>query len=550
MRPSPFALLTGIGVLWACAPQGPGEPPGEDTVTLDALRADMNTLAADSMRGRLVGTPENAAAAEWAAARFRELGLEPAGTDGYFEPFDLNWFSLGQPNLLRVGRGERRDVGRGWYPRNVSASGSAEGDVVFAGYGIVEPRLSWDDYGNGDVTGKVVLVLDREPGPDDPSSPFDGVVTSEASRDWRKVLSAQERGAVAVLFARDVQHGGEVEDFPAAAAAYWPAEPRRVERFSLGVWMQGVRIPVAQVSAALAEQLVTGVGRSLTDLAREAEAADGGLGVVELPGAHVAVTTTVARNVTPARNVLALVEGADATLRDEVVIIAGHHDHNGADGEEIFNGADDDASGAIGVLAVARAYAAGLANGRRPRRSVLFAWWDAEERGLLGAWYHTERPRVPLVNVAAVLNMDMIGRNEEVPEEVGRRFRGLEPQTAASNANAINIVGHTRTPDLAEAVRTANAEYGLDLRLRYDNNASNLLRRSDHWPFLQRGVPAVWFHTGLHPDYHTVNDDPERIEYDKMARIVRLVLRTSWDVANADAPPAMGPTPMGNGVPN
>jgi len=550
MRAIRVTLAAGLSILWCCAPEGPGGPPHVDAITAEALSSDLHALSADSMRGRLAGTPDVARAAEWIAARFQELGLQPAGTDGYFEPFDLNWFSLGEANELRMGTGDRRPLGNGWFPRNVSANGSAEGDVVFAGYGIVEPRIRWDDYGEADLTGKVVLILDGEPGPDDPASPFDGVVTAEASRDWRKVVSAQERGAVAVLFVRDVQNREEVDDFAGAAADYWPEARRRIERFTLGLWMDRVRIPVAQVSADVAETLVAGSGRSLIDLATAAEASQGAAGIVELPHARVAITTSVARHVTPGRNVLAMVEGSDPDLAAEVVVVAAHHDHNGADADQIFNGADDDGSGTIGVLAVARAYALGIADGRRPRRSVVFAAWDAEERGLLGAWYHTERPRVPLTDVAAVLNMDMIGRNEEVPQEGGGRFRGLEPQTAASNANAINILGHTRTPALAAVVQVANQDVGLELKLRYDNNASNLLRRSDHWPFLQNGVPAVWFHTGLHPDYHTERDDADRIEYGKMEKIVKLVLRSSWALANADGRPSMSPSPMGDGVPN
>ena len=167
----------------------------------------------------------------------------------------------------------------------------------------------------------------------------------------------------------------------------------------------------------------------------------------------------------------------------------------------------------------------------------MFAAWDAEERGLLGAWYHAERPRFALEDIAAVLNMDMIGRNEEVPEDGGSRFRGLEVQTAESNANAVNILGQTYSADMKAVVERANEVYGLELKFRYDNSRSNLLRRSDQWPFLQNGVPALWFHTGLHPDYHTPDDTPERIEYEKMERIARLVHRTSWTIAQAGGRP-------------
>jgi Zn-dependent M28 family amino/carboxypeptidase len=307
--------------------------------------------------------------------------------------------------------------------------------------------------------------------------------------------------------------------------------------------MDRITIPVAQISADVAAELLAGLGRSLEDLSASAETSTG---IVEVPDVRVSLTTNVVRHVTPARNVLAMIEGSDPVLRNEVVIIAAHHDHNGADGDQIFNGADDDGSGIVGMLAAAAAYAEAARNGRLPRRTVLFAAWDAEERGLLGAWYHTERPRFPLDRTAAVLNLDMIGRNEEVPPDGGGRFNGLEVQTAASNANAINILGYSRTPSLSAAVEAANAAYGLELKLRYDNNTSNLLRRSDHWPFLQNGVPAVWFHNGLHPDYHTVDDDADRIEYAKMERIVRLVHQTSWDLANAETRPTIA-SAMGSG---
>jgi Zn-dependent M28 family amino/carboxypeptidase len=172
---------------------------------------------------------------------------------------------------------------------------------------------------------------------------------------------------------------------------------------------------------------------------------------------------------------------------------------------------------------------------------VLFAAWDAEESGLLGAWAYTERPLTPLAKTVAVLNMDMIGRNQEVPENGGRRFRGLEPQTAESNASSVNIVGHSYTSDLLAEVERANEAIGLELDTGHDNHPTAILRRSDQWPFLQRGVPAVLFTTGFHPDYHTPSDDPERIDYEKMERILRLVHRLSWNLAQQDERPQMNP---------
>ena len=139
--------------------------------------------------------------------------------------------------------------------------------------------------------------------------------------------------------------------------------------------------------------------------------------------------------------------------------------------------------------------------------------------------------------------MDMIGRNEEVPDGGGgNRFRGLDVQTSESNNNAVNIIGTTRSASLKQVIESANAGIGLTLRLRYDNNISQLMRRSDHWPFLNTGVPAVWVHTGLHPDYHTANDDADRINYPKMEKIGRMVYQASWDLANSATRPSMATT--------
>jgi Zn-dependent M28 family amino/carboxypeptidase len=302
--------------------------------------------------------------------------------------------------------------------------------------------------------------------------------------------------------------------------------------------MDSIDIPAARISTQLAESLVAGSGRSLEQLAAAAEGA-GGHGVMPIPGPVVEINASVQRRLTPARNVLAFVPGSDPELAAEVVIVCAHFDHDGANDQGVFNGADDDGSGTVALLEIAEAYALAAARGRGPRRSVLFAAWDAEESGLLGAWYYTEAPSLPLGSTVAVLNMDMIGRNEEVPEDGGRRFRGLEPQTAESNANAVNIMGYSHSSDLRAELEEANAAIGLELKFRYDNNVSNLLRRSDHWPFLQVGVPATFFHTGLHPDYHRFSDTPDRINYPKMERIARLVYLTSWRLANDDGRPAL-----------
>jgi len=535
-----FAVTAAALTITALAAQG--RAPQNDSIRQEDLRADLFFLAGDSLRGRLTDTEENRAAADYIRSRFERMGLKPAAPGGsYFQPYNLMVASLGDGNALDIvpaaGDGPTRQLrtGQEFYPHRVSASGRAAGQVVFAGFGISAPHLQYDDL-TGNLKGQIVLALDHEPGERDPNSIFDGVVTSEAATPWRKALAAQERGAAAVLFVGDVHNHPGPTSFEAAARAYWPDRPPRIQNYTLATWADRIHIPVAQISPALAASLAAGCGKTLEELARASETARG-FAPVPLPGVRVELRASVDRHIVPDRNVVALLEGTDPRLKDEWVIVSAHFDHNGADPNLIFNGADDNGSGTVALLEIAEAYSLAAKEGRRPRRSVLFAAWNSEERGLLGAWAYTEQPLAPLTTIAAVLNMDMIGRNEEIPVGGGARFNGFEVQTAESNSNAVNLMAFSKVPDITAAVEKANAGLALDLRKRYDNNSSNLVRRSDQWPFLQRGVAAMGFMTGLHPDYHTQYDRPEKINYVKMEKIARLVHQASWDLANADARP-------------
>jgi hypothetical protein len=537
-------LLLAVGLAAAVHVSAQQRAPQIESIRQEDLRADLFFFAGDSLRGRLTDTEENRAAADFIRSRFERMGLKGAGPNGsFFQTYNLMTATLPAPTLssntlLVLGaEGASRSLraGQEFYPHRFSASGSATGAVVFAGFGISAPHLGYDDY-QGGVKGKVVLALDHEPGERDPNSPFDGVVTSEPSTVWRKALAAQEHGAVAMLFVSDVHNHPGAANFEAQARGYWPEKPPHLLSYTLATWADRIHIPVAQISPAAAESLIAGSGKTLEQLARASETAHGTAPLV-LPESRVTVNTAVDRHTVPDRNVVALLEGSDPRLKSEWVIVSAHYDHNGADATQIFNGADDNGSGVVALIEIAEAYALAAKEGHRPKRSILFASWNSEERGLLGAWAYTEQPLAPLNTIAAVLNMDMIGRNEEIPIGGGARFAGLEVQTAESNSNALNLMAFSKVPDITAVVEQANGAIGLELKKRYDNNSSNLVRRSDQWPFLQRGVPAMGFITGLHPDYHTQYDRPEKINYVKMEKITRLVYQTSWDIANADARP-------------
>lgn len=515
--------------------------PHNDAITAAKLHADLMFLGGDSFRGRLTNTPENNLALEWVASRFEAFGLKGAGAGGsYFQPYNLITTTLGDGNELAIateGALTRYAVGSDFYPHRHSVSGRVSAPVVFAGYGISAVSLGYDDLA-GDVKGKILLVLDHEPGESDSASRFDGLVTSEYANQLKKTLAAQEKGAAGVLFVSDLHAHPGPENFDGAARFYWPGQAPRIERYLLGAWADRVRIPSGQISVALAEALVRGTGKSLAELSRAADNRRGNQPIA-LSGITATLSTNVKRTVVRDRNVVAMLEGSDPSLKNQWIVISGHPDHDGASGDQIWNGADDNGSGTVGLIAIAETYAMAAREGQRPKRSILFAAFNSEERGLLGAWAFTEASLVPLTQIVAVLNMDMIGRNEEVPESRGPRFRGLPPQTAESNNNSVTLLGWSRSPALTSAIERANSAYGLMLKKNYDNNISNLIRRSDHWPFIQRGVPGIWFHTGLHPDYHTIYDDPEKINYPKMEKIARLVHQVSWDLAQGGERPRL-----------
>ncbi len=513
--------------------------PMIESITQGDLRADLFFLAGDAMRGRLTDTTENRATADYIRARFERAGLKPVANGGYFHNYNLMTATLGDGNsfALSLGNEASREfkAGQDFYPQRFSATGRVTAPLVFAGFGITSPKINHDDY-KGDVKGKVVLVLDHEPGERDSNSPFEGVVTAEAAAPWRKALAAQQKGAAGILFVGDIHNHPDPSNFEQSARNFWPAAPARIPNYTLAAWADRIRIPAAQISPAVAASLIAGAGKTLEELGKQAESA-GGVTAIELPNSRVELRTAVDRHTVPDRNVLGLLEGSDPKLKDEWVLVTAHFDHDGMNGAQVLNGADDNGSGTVALMEIADAYALAAQQGQRPRRSVLFAAWNSEERGLLGAWAYTEHPPAPITNIAGVLNMDMIGRNEEVEVGGGGRFNGLEVQTAESNANAVNMMGFARAPELAAVVDAANAGIGLEIKKRYDNNTSNLVRRSDQWPFLQRGVAALGFMTGLHPDYHTVYDRPEKINYLKMEKIARLIYQASWNLANTTARP-------------
>jgi Zn-dependent M28 family amino/carboxypeptidase len=285
------------------------------------------------------------------------------------------------------------------------------------------------------------------------------------------------------------------------------------------------RIPVILISEGSGRRLVPG----LRDIQRRIDQSLQPQ-LLEL-GKRAVLNVNVARVPFPTQNVVGLIEGRDPRLRREFIIVGAHYDHDGEHNGQIWPGADDNASGTAGLIELAEAFGNGYAV---PARSILLCAFAGEEKGELGSQHYSDHPVVPMDRTIAMLQMDMIGRNEE---HGANRELLLERETSAQNSNAVNVIGTLFSADLRKTMETANGQVGLDLKFRYDDTPENLLRRSDQWPFLQKSIPSLFIHTGDHPDYHQPTDIAEKINYPKMERIVKLVFFAVESLGNASARP-------------
>ena len=220
-------------------------------------------------------------------------------------------------------------------------------------------------------------------------------------------------------------------------------------------------------------------------------------------------------------NVLGFIEGVDDSLREELLVVSAHYDHLGKRGKSVYNGADDNGSGTVTLLEVTEAFLEAKKQGAGPRRSVLFLLVSGEEKGLLGSQYYVENPVFPLANTIANINVDMVGRVDE-------KHRG--------KPNYIYVIGSDRlSTELHQINEQANATY-TQLELDYTYNAEDdpnrYYYRSDHYNFAQKGIPAIFYFNGTHADYHRTTDTVEKIQFDKMAKIGKLVFYTAWELAN------------------
>jgi len=498
-------------------------------VDSDAWLKDVAWLADDARQGRDTDSPQLLETANWVAERFAAAGLQPLGDDGgWLQHYQVaGRRRLTEGNELRVSfavqttgsEAVTADVAlalnKDWVPLQSALNGEASGPMVFAGYGIVDPDTGWNDYDGLDVKGKVVVVFRHGPQSGEFAAKYGERSGRERTSFVAKVNNAFQRGASALLVVNDplsTPEGSEKD----VVMGY---------RSLSGGGGIAASLPAANLTAAAGARFLPGMS-SLESLQRRVDERK------PIDPTHGPCTLKVASELPKidAVNVLGLIPGNDPALKDEWVLIGAHMDHlgvgahgssrGGADAVgQIHNGADDNASGTAGVVELASVLA-----GQRDslRRSVVLAAWSGEERGLLGSRHFAEQPPLPLDNLAAAVNMDMIGRSKN---------------------GYLVVEGMGTSPGFKDLVVGAHDALDLKLDLHLADAPSN---NSDHASFFEKKVPVINFFTGLHDDYHMPSDDVDKIDAKDGAAIASLAGEVVRSLSRLDGrPPFTEPAQSG-----
>jgi Zn-dependent M28 family amino/carboxypeptidase len=547
--------LTALAVAAAGAQNGiPAKQlPGFQAIQESHLRRDLGYISSDELGGRMSLQPGDELATQWVADQFAKAGLQPPvkgkdGKAGYLQPITLVEYRPDrEASSITLTRSGKTTV---WRAPEVSGAYKHAVDltapVVFAGFGITAPELGYDDYATVDARGKIVLMFDHEPQEDDPHSVFNGTGNTRYATARVKVMNAQAHGAAAVVIVAEPNRkhltGAErIVRIGSSAVRPIPLPLQAIEQ-------DEVHIPYAIVLDAVSTELfaTAGVTPSAAQTAIDRDLK---------PQSRVLPDTSLSfhfRNsserIGVSNNVAGLLPGSDSRLAPETILITAHHDHDGmaacADPQhppvsvppdphpcpQIWHGADDNGSGTVGVVELARAFAA---NPAKPKRSVLFVVFASEERGLLGAYWMAAHPLRPLETTRAQINFDMIGRDETASPQTDGLIK-----IPADTTNRLNLIGALYSPDYDRTVKQENKAVGLTLDDRFDHeSALNVFFRSDQFPFVLHNIPALWWFTGFHPDYHHTTDTVDRIDFPKMRKILQLAYLSAWEFASEPTPP-------------
>lgn len=491
--------------------------PYAASITVEDLKSYLNVLASDEFEGRETGQDGQRKAADFIAAHFKKLGLPAIGDSAtYFQniAFTAESWDNGQIELTINGESYRHLSDFVSFPSaNSNRERFATDEVVFLGYGIDDPK--YNDYAGKKLEGKTILIYRDEPVDKNGNSWLTGSPElSLWSTDWRKKMEVAYQHGVAMVLLIDADIKTTVGE---ARKTLLSSEMRMGE----GGNPEGHLANNMFISSTLAKEIVGKKFKKFVKL-RDGIKKSGKPAHMDLP-CRLSMVQKKNKRQLLGSNVLGFIEGSDPLLKNQVVIVSAHYDHLGKKGTAIYHGADDNGTGSSTVMDIAQAFAQAKKDGQGPRRSVLCLLVSGEEKGLLGSEYYSEHPIFPLENTVADVNVDMIGRVDQKHED---------------NPNYIYVIGSNRlSTELHDINEAANAEYAhldLDYTFNAKNDPNRFYYRSDHYNFAKKGIPSIFYFSGVHKDYHQPSDTVDKIMFDKMEKIGRLIFYTAWELANRD----------------
>ena len=473
-----------------------------NSITAAEMKEILTVLASDEFEGRETGFPGNERAAQFINEYYNTLNTPKVGEDNsHFQKVQFHWNSWDETKLI-VNKTSYRHL---WdylsFPTRNSGMGPIHTDeVTFLGYGLEDKN--YNDYRKTKIKNKVVMIYEGLP---------QNVTLSEKWSIEKKLSLAKSKGAKFVIVIANNIKGLLTEN----------------RKLLLGSSLQlgeADKTPPTEanhiyVSSEVAENLW---GKSKNKIIKARDKA-----LKNHKPKSVRFKTLLSINNIKntkdlkGKNVLGFVEGSDK--KEEVVVISAHYDHIGKKGDDVYNGADDNASGTSAVMEMAEAFVQAKKDGHGPRRSILFLHVTGEEKGLLGSKFYAENPVFALKNTVANVNVDMIGRVDK---------------TYKDNPNYIYVIGSDRlSTDLHRINENMNATYSqliLDYTYNSESDPNRYYFRSDHYNFAEKGIPAVFFFSGVHEDYHMSTDTADKIMFDKMENVARMIFHTTWELANRD----------------
>ena len=495
---------------------------GLEAINITDLKAYMTFFASDEMKGRNTGTHENEIAALYLRTNIMRLGLKPIpGTGDYFQSVPLQSAEIkDHETYIKINDTNGDEIlstDSIIYLMAPSVTSDVTSRPVFAGYGLTDSTTGYDDYKGIEIADKIVLLMTGSPqidGMDEVNAVFNMDVEEQ------KIRLAFTKGARAILLVYDPR--SKYPDAYASGLADLGASRVGSKMISLRINEGSAPVQIAFVTRYTADIMLKKSGYDLMTL-QEKIVAEKKPASVELSDITVTFRTYIEKSEIAVNNVIGIVEGSDPVLKNECIIYTAHFDHVGVNQEgEVFNGADDNASGSMALLEVAEAF---LNLKKNPLRTIVFAWVNGEEKGLLGSEYYVSDPVVPLEKTLININLDMVGRSK-MPSDTGK-FMGFDVNV--SEKGEILLYTDQKGNDILDLINSKSKQAGIKT---VNMGKEPLIGSSDYASFMSHGVPAIFFNSGDYPDLHSTRDDVEKIDFDKMERVSKMVFLVGYDIAN------------------